>query len=84
MHYVYLLRSESRPEKTYIGFTNDLKIRLAAHNAGQSTHTARFRPWRIEIYVAFADDETARAFEAYLKTSSGKAFASKRLWSQTR
>jgi len=76
--YVYLLRSESWPSKTYVGFTADLKSRLADHNAGRSSHTARFRPWKLECYLGFADESAARAFEGYLKTSSGVAFARKR------
>lgn len=32
MFYVYVLRSISHPEQTYIGFTEDLRIRLACHN----------------------------------------------------
>ena len=42
MYYVYLLRSESSPEQVYIGFTEDLRQRLAEHNAGKSTHTRRY------------------------------------------
>jgi GIY-YIG catalytic domain-containing protein len=39
MYYVYLLESESSRGQRYTGFTEDLRKRLAAHNAGQSTHT---------------------------------------------
>jgi predicted GIY-YIG superfamily endonuclease len=54
-----------------------LDERLRAHNAGQVPHTARFRPWRIETTIAFRNRQKARAFEAYLKSHSGRAFASK-------
>jgi putative endonuclease len=33
-----------------------------------------------QTYVAFSDIEKARAFERYLKSGSGHAFAKKRLW----
>ncbi len=33
-HYVYILESKSHPEEISIGFTKDLKRRLAEHNAG--------------------------------------------------
>jgi hypothetical protein len=36
MFYVYLIRSETFPEQRYIGFTTDLKRRIATHNAGGS------------------------------------------------
>ena len=80
MHYVYLLRSESNPDQTYVGYTTDLRARLAVHNAGGSTHPSKFIPWRLVTYLAFSNKETALAFEKYLKSHSGKAFAAKRLW----
>lgn len=80
MFYVYLLRSINFPDQTYIGFTEDLKARLGAHNAGESKHTAKFSPWKLVSYHAFADKRKAQEFEYYLKTGSGKAFASKRFW----
>lgn len=80
MHYVYLLRSINFPDKTYIGFTEDLKQRMSTHNAGGSKHTAKYMPWELVSYHAFADERKAREFEHYLKTGSGQAFASKRFW----
>jgi putative endonuclease len=79
MFYVYILRSERYPDQTYIGFTHDLKQRLITHNQGGSSHTSKFIPWQIEFYCAFKNEARARAFERYLKSHSGKAFASKRL-----
>lgn len=80
MHYVYLLKSDSAPEQRYVGMTSDLKTRLSAHNAGRSPHTSKFTSWRVVSYVAFSNRAKAEAFEAYLKSGSGHAFASKRLW----
>ena len=80
MHYVYLIESLARPEQRYVGMTCDLKARLLEHNAGKSPHTSKFKPWRIMTYVAFSELKKATAFEAYLKSGSGHAFARKRLW----
>ena len=80
MFYVYLLRSESAPDQRYTGFTRDLKARLKFHNEGASRHTSKYRPWRVVTYFAFTDEQKARAFEHYLKSGSGAAFADKRLW----
>lgn len=80
MHYVYLLYSEAVPGQHYVGVTCDLKARLADHNAGHSLHTAKFRPWALVTYIAFHDRLKAEAFERYLKSGSGHAFARKRLW----
>jgi predicted GIY-YIG superfamily endonuclease len=79
VYYVYLLRSNSDPKRTYVGFTEDLRKRLEDHNAGKSTHTARHLPWIVETYLAFAHRNLALDFERYLKTASGIAFARKRL-----
>lgn len=80
MKYVYLLQSLSHPDQRYVGMTADIDQRLAAHNAGQSTHTTKFRPWEMIGYLAFTDEGKAIALEKYLKTGSGRAFAEKRLW----
>ena len=80
MHYVYLLESDRVPGERYVGITADLKRRFDEHNAGGSTHTSKYRPWRLVTYVAFADQTKAAAFECYLKSGSGHAFARKRLW----
>ena len=80
MYYVYLLRSIPNPDQTYIGYTEDLKTRLQAHNHGQSPHTAKFKPWNLITYLAFDAKDRALLFEKYLKSHSGKAFANKRLW----
>ena len=79
MKYVYILQSVTAPDRFYTGVTDDLKARLLKHNAGSVSHTARYRPWHVKSYVAFADEDRAFAFEKYLKSGSGRAFAKKRL-----
>jgi len=79
MKYVYLLESIDYPNQTYVGLADDLKARIATHNAGGSPHTAKFKPWRLLTYIAFSDDAKAVAFERYMKSASGRAFAKKRL-----
>jgi predicted GIY-YIG superfamily endonuclease len=80
MFYVYLIQSESFPDQRYVGFTTNLRERLATHNAGGSVHTAKYKPWKLISYHAFADERRARELEYYLKSGSGRAFARKRLW----
>ena len=70
-HYVYILVSEKDPARHYTGSTDNLEQRINTHNAGQSSHTAEHRPWRIETAVAFRSLEKAAAFERYLKSHSG-------------
>lgn len=80
MYYVYLLESAGTADQRYVGMTSDLKQRLADHNGRRSPHTFKFAPWTLVTYVAFSDTGKARAFEKYLKSGSGHAFANRRLW----
>jgi predicted GIY-YIG superfamily endonuclease len=73
------LQSLSDTDHFYKGITSDLKDRLSMHNSGAVTHTAKYRPWRIKTYLAFTDEGRASAFERYLKSGSGRAFAKARL-----
>jgi predicted GIY-YIG superfamily endonuclease len=79
MTYVYILRSLEPPEHYYVGVTADLRARLQKHNSREVAHTSKFAPWEIKTYIAFADEKQAFAFEKYLKSPSGRAFAKKRL-----
>ena len=79
MKYVYILRSADTGEHHYVGVTSDLRDRLKRHNAGEVAHTSKFRPWTLKTYIAFGDETQAHAFERYLKSPSGRAFAKKRL-----
>jgi len=75
--YVYMLQSIDPPGHWYVGLTENLAARLKAHNSLKVPHTSKFAPWRIETAVAFRDKEKALAFERYLKSQSGRAFAKK-------
>ena len=79
MKYVYILNSFDFPEHFYTGVTEDMTSRLAKHNAKEVPHTSKYAPWKLKVYVAFADGQQAFAFEKYLKSASGRAFAKKRL-----
>ena len=76
---MYILRSLEHLERYYVGVTTDLRARLKNHNARQVWHTSKYAPWTIKTYVAFSDEKQAFAFEMYLKSPSGRAFAKKRL-----
>ncbi|MEE9212776.1 MAG: GIY-YIG nuclease family protein [Phycisphaeraceae bacterium] len=75
--YVYMLQSIEPAGHWYVGMTQNLQKRLKAHNCGKVRHTSKFLPWRIETAVAFRDEAKAAAFEKYLKSQSGRAFAKK-------
>jgi putative endonuclease len=79
MFYTYILSSINLPEQRYIGHSSNLSQRLQEHNSGKCPHTAKFAPWIIEWYCVFQELEKTQAFERYLKSGSGHAFAARHL-----
>lgn len=81
MQHVYILRSLTYPDKHYVGCTNDVVERVRQHNAGrsesQSRHSSMYGPWKLVVEIGFEDSAKAFAFEKYLKSGSGRAFAKK-------
>jgi len=77
MYYVYILMCSNN--KSYVGYTQDLKARLARHNNGYVPATKNIRPVTLKTYIAFTDQYKAISFEKYLKSGSGRAFLKKRL-----
>jgi predicted GIY-YIG superfamily endonuclease len=77
--FVYVLCNDQTPPRYYTGVTSNPPTRLAEHNAGSCTHTAKYRPWSIDVVIEFADERRAIAFERYLKSGSGVAFAHRHL-----
>ena len=75
---VYVLRSTGQ-SRYYTGVTSNVASRLRFHNAGLCRHTANGRPWEVDVIVQFADEARAVAFERYLKSGSGMAFAKRHL-----
>jgi predicted GIY-YIG superfamily endonuclease len=73
------LKNENNPPVYYTGLTSNLRERLDAHNAGRCRHTASGRPWHVDVILKFADEVRAVAFERYLKSGSGGAFAVRHL-----
>jgi putative endonuclease len=72
---VYVLKSATPRRNYYVGLTSDVSARLADHNAGRCPHTARYRPWERHVTIELPDERRAIAFERYLKSGSGRAFA---------
>jgi putative endonuclease len=72
--FVYILRSESAPERHYVGRATDVDERLEWHNAGPSGYTLQHRP-HVIVSMEFPSAEQAALFERYLKSGSGRAFA---------
>jgi putative endonuclease len=77
MWFVYILKCADN--SYYTGCTSDLDDRLRRHNKGENTYTKERLPVMLIYYSTFINKYKAYAFEKYLKSGSGKAFAQKRL-----
>jgi putative endonuclease len=73
-------QSIDEPGRFYTGVADDVKARPAKHNAKAVSHTSKYAPWKLKTYVGFSDEKHTFAFEKYLKSASGRAFAKKRLY----
>ena len=77
MEFVYILKCVDGTY--YTGHTSNLDERIKRHNKGENMYTKYRLPVTLITYLAFSDKYKAIAFEKYLKSGSGKAFALKRL-----
>ncbi|MEQ8878337.1 MAG: GIY-YIG nuclease family protein [Cyclobacteriaceae bacterium] len=77
-YFTYVLRSE-KDNQNYAGYTNNLPLRIEAHNSGKVESTKHRRPLRLIYYEACLTQEDALKREKYFKTHYGKMFIKKRL-----
>ena len=67
-YYVYLLQSvDSKKNKTYVGYTKDLKKRIFLHNEGKGAKATRGYKWKIIFKKKFFSKSKAMSFEYELK-----------------
>ena len=73
MSYVYVLQSKT-DLGLYIGFSKNLKQRLANHNLGKAFATSFRGPWKLIYYEAYLEEADALGREKYLKSRGGRRF----------
>jgi len=78
MYFTYVLLSE-KDVKHYTGYTENLKLRLAQHNAGEVDSTRHRRPFILIYYEACLNKQDAMKRENYFKTHYGRMYLNKRL-----
>jgi len=76
--YVYVLQSE-KDSNFYIGYTNDLRRRLEAHQNGQVKSTKNRLPIKLIYWEGCLNQADATRREKYLKTAWGKRYLKNRL-----
>ena len=66
--YVYMLKSiGSSYLKTYVGFTNNIKLRVSKHNTNKGAKATRGYSWVVIYSKKFKNKNTAMSYEYRLK-----------------
>ncbi len=76
MFYTYVLQSIS-DDGLYIGYSADLRRRLAEHKAGAAQATSYRGPWNLIYYEAYTKEIDARTREVILKSGAGRRLLKK-------
>lgn len=72
MYYTYCLQSVKN-NKLYIGYSSDIKRRLAEHNSNRGgDFTSKNGPWKLIFYEAFLDKKDAENQERFYKKGYGR------------
>ena len=72
-YYVYLIGSlKDSKVKTYVGYTNNIKKRLALHNTGKGAKSTRGRTWHLLHYQKYNSKKRAMTEEYKLKKNKNK------------
>lgn len=77
MYYTYVILLTTGDY--YTGHAHDLQKRIKEHQRSAVFTTKNGKMKELVFYAAFKSEKKARAFEKYLKGSSGNAFRNKRL-----
>ena len=76
-YYVYVLKSE-KDGNNYVGYTKNLRERLALHNAGNISSTKNRLPLKLIYFEGCLNHQDATKREKYLKSSWGKRYIKNR------
>lgn len=67
-YFVYIIASRTEAGwRSYVGWTNDLDRRLAAHNDGTGARSTRGRQWLLQYAERHPDRSAAMSREWHLK-----------------
>ena len=71
--FVYIIYSE-KLDKYYIGYTEDIPVRLAQHNSGISTFTAKAADWILKCSEQQPTREAAMQREKQIKQKKSRKY----------
>ena len=73
MYFVYMLKTiNSKYNKTYVGYTNNLARRIELHNTGKGAKSTKGFCWKIIFKKSFKNKSLAMIYEYKLKNDKKK------------
>ncbi len=72
MFFVYIIVSETKGLRFYVGMSQDIEKRIAEHNNGRTKSTKGYRPWTLFFFESCNSRLEARKREKYYKSGVGK------------
>ena len=68
-YFVYMLKSKSNNNLTYVGYTNNLKRRIDLHNSSKGAKFTRGRKWKLIYKEVYRTKKEAISREYYIKNN---------------
>ena len=73
LFYVYLIKTiKGFKNKSYVGFTNNIKSRINKHNSNKGAKATKGYKWELVYKKGFKDKSNALSFEYKLKKNKKK------------
>tara|TARA_Y100000816_G_scaffold239318_1_gene185645 strand:+ start:1597 stop:1848 length:252 start_codon:yes stop_codon:yes gene_type:complete len=70
-YYVYLIKTTKEfKNRSYVGFTNNIKNRLTKHNTNKGAKSTRGYQWRVVYKKKFVSKSKAMSYEYRLKNNN--------------
>ena len=71
--YVYMIKTLANfKHKTYVGYTNNIKLRLSKHNSSKGAKATKGYKWEIIYKKKFTNKSKAMSYEYLLKNDRKK------------
>ena len=73
MFYVYMLKCiNNNINRSYVGYTNNISLRLEKHNSGKGAKATRGYKWKVIFIRKFYNKKNAMSYEYRLKKDKKK------------
>ena len=77
MHHVYVIENEKGG--WYIGYSTNVRQRIADHNRHKNVSTAKSKHWKLIYCETYINKMDALGREKFLKSGSGRKFLKKQM-----